>query len=152
MEGRLSPHIARPANARGCSGILVGVGQARDVEPRLRQNPEHRLPTPPRTSPYMSGNSAGASWGGGMNGRHPWPSRACVLVGRAVVALVLLTVSFVVGGGTAGADVEKVAGWAGPAYGAGLKHAPTAVRSQSKLWWHDGSWWALMYGTDSEES
>lgn len=84
-----------------------------------------------------------------MSSRHPWPPRALVPLAGAVLALLLLSLLATLSAGTARAEVEKVAGYAGPAYGPGLRHAPTGVKPQSKLWWHDGSWWALMYGTDS---
>src|SRR5687767_11476779 len=41
-------------------------------------------------------------------------------------------------------------GHQGPAF-SGLDHAPTADKAQSKLWFHDGRWWANMFDDVSRD-
>jgi hypothetical protein len=43
------------------------------------------------------------------------------------------------------AEVIASASYAGPEYDRGLDPSPTSQNNQSKLWWYDGFWWALMY-------
>ena len=50
------------------------------------------------------------------------------------------------------ADVERTAIYPGPSYatdheaGRGLRvSSPTYAKAQSKTWWYDGAWWALLY-------
>ncbi|MGH8895147.1 MAG: hypothetical protein ACRDWY_17870, partial [Actinomycetes bacterium] len=66
-------------------------------------------------------------------------------VGRGVGALFG---ALVVGLGAppAAADPGHYATYPGPGYDHARTHlTPTAAKPQNKLWWHDGSWWALMY-------
>ena len=71
-------------------------------------------------------------------------------VRRAVLGAV---VAFLVGlgllavPGTATAAVGDF-GFVGPSFG-GLNNPPTADKPQSKLWFHDGRWWAVMWDTAS---
>ena len=53
------------------------------------------------------------------------------------------------------AEVRQSAAYPGPGYNgyseAGLTvSTPTYSMAQSKTWWHDGAWWALLY--DSKDS
>jgi RTX calcium-binding nonapeptide repeat (4 copies) len=64
-----------------------------------------------------------------MRGR---ASLTCALL-CGVVALMLP--------GVARADI----GFQGPAYPAGTSGAPTTSKPESKLWWNDGFWWAVMF-------
>jgi hypothetical protein len=43
------------------------------------------------------------------------------------------------------------AGYLDFSYGSTIPNAPTAEKPESKLWWNDGFWWAVMYNTDFEE-
>ncbi|MGH3036623.1 MAG: calcium-binding protein [Gaiellaceae bacterium] len=47
--------------------------------------------------------------------------------------------------GIAKADV----GFQGPGYPAGTGAGPTGTKSESKLWWNDGFWWASMFSPSS---
>jgi hypothetical protein len=60
-----------------------------------------------------------------------WSLTCALLCGVAALALP----------GIARADI----GFQGPAYPAGTSGAPTTSKSESKLWWNDGFWWAVMF-------
>ena len=42
-----------------------------------------------------------------------------------------------------GAPTAQAAGTRGPAYVSAGVSAPTGQKPQSKLWFHDGSWWGV---------
>ena len=44
-----------------------------------------------------------------------------------------------------GAPTAQAAGTRGPAYVSAGVSAPTGQKPQSKLWFHDGSWWGVLY-------
>ncbi|MGH3021986.1 MAG: calcium-binding protein [Gaiellaceae bacterium] len=48
--------------------------------------------------------------------------------------------------GVARADV----GFQGPVYGAGTSGSPSGTKSEHKLWWNDGFWWASMFSPASD--
>jgi hypothetical protein len=63
----------------------------------------------------------------------------------------LIVLSVVVAGSLLGVDSAALAATTGTrsiAY-SGVTNPPTADKPQSKLWWHDGSWWANMWKTGS---
>jgi Ca2+-binding RTX toxin-like protein len=62
-----------------------------------------------------------------------------------VVCAVLCGVVALAAPGVANADV----GFQGPAYGAGTSGSPSGTKSEHKLWWNDGFWWASMYSPAS---
>ncbi len=35
--------------------------------------------------------------------------------------------------------------------GSGLTGYPTETKSESKLWWNDGSWWGILWDPDRQE-
>ncbi len=41
------------------------------------------------------------------------------------------------------------AGYVGHSFGNAVSSEPTAKAGESKLWWHDGRWWAVLYNPDS---
>jgi Ca2+-binding RTX toxin-like protein len=64
--------------------------------------------------------------------------------GRAgVVCAVLCGITVLALPAMARADV----GFQGPAYSTGTSGPPTTSKPESKLWWHDGTWWASMFDT-----
>ena len=63
----------------------------------------------------------------------------------AVVCAMLCGVVVLAAPGVANADV----GFQGPVYGAGTGGSPSGNKSESKLWWNDGFWWASMYSPAS---
>ena len=69
---------------------------------------------------------------------------------RAVVLTVLVSLAVgtgVVGAGSASAAPGDV-GYQGPSY-SGVPNVPTSDKPQSKLWYAQGSWWAVMFDTGS---
>src|SRR3712207_279850 len=48
------------------------------------------------------------------------------------------------------AAAEGDIGFEGPSY-TGVANPPTADKPQSKLWFHDGSWWAHMFDTGTQD-
>jgi hypothetical protein len=64
--------------------------------------------------------------------------------GRVLRTACIVICGFVAAGvtaGIAGADI----GVQGPAYTAGTGGSPTTSKPESKLWFHDGHWWASMF-------
>jgi hypothetical protein len=65
-----------------------------------------------------------------------------------IVPACLLSVilgQLVTGAVPASADVGAPQTYVGPGYGPNHEAAPTTYRQQSKLWFHDGAWWALVF-------
>jgi PKD repeat protein len=69
------------------------------------------------------------------------------LLGAFVATLIAL--GLLVVPGTASAAAGDV-GFPGPSF-AGLNNPPTADKPQSKLWFHDGRWWANMWDTGTAD-
>lgn len=65
-----------------------------------------------------------------------------VAVARARVTMAVVAAVVVTGLVAAPADAATPTTYQGPVYAAG--RSPSADKPQSKLWRHDGSWWALM--------
>ena len=63
----------------------------------------------------------------------------------AVVLAMLCGVVALAMPGIARADV----GFQGPGYGTGTSGSPSGTKSEHKLWWNDGLWWASMYSPAS---
>jgi Ca2+-binding RTX toxin-like protein len=62
--------------------------------------------------------------------------------GRAILTCALLCgIAALMLPGIARADI----GFQGPAYPAGTSGSPTTSKPESKLWWNDGFWWAIMF-------
>jgi hypothetical protein len=81
------------------------------------------------------------------------PSRLRLRAGRAwSLAATVLVVATSLATATATAPSAQASGtpttYQGHQYGAG-GIIPTADKPQSKLWWNDGSWWALMLGSST---
>ena len=62
----------------------------------------------------------------------------------------VVVVALVSAGGLLGISTSATAaedyGYPGNSY-TGVSNPPTSDKPQSKLWWHDGSWWADMWTT-----
>lgn len=50
----------------------------------------------------------------------------------------------------AASEPLDVAGYLAFSYGNQVKAEPTGRQNESKVWWHDGSWWAILYSPDAE--
>lgn len=69
--------------------------------------------------------------------------------GRSGWVLAVLACALLVGvGPSATAEIGARRAYPGPAFPDGLRAAPTAFDQQSKLWFHDDAWWALMFDAD----
>jgi hypothetical protein len=66
--------------------------------------------------------------------------------GRASLTCALGGICALMLAGIARAD----AGFQGRAYPGGTSGAPTTPKPESKLWWNDGSWWAIMFRRPGE--
>src|SRR5690606_19620345 len=49
------------------------------------------------------------------------------------------------------APAQTNIGYVGPSYGTSGNSTPTGEKPESKLWWHDGRWWAVMYNGSAAE-
>jgi hypothetical protein len=71
--------------------------------------------------------------------------------GVAALTTILLTVSGITLLTTTAASAADV-GFVGPSYlGAAQPNAPTAEKPQSKLWYAQGQWWAVMWDTSAND-
>lgn len=68
-----------------------------------------------------------------------------------LVALPLLTWYLAVQALTPAGTLLDLAGYLGTAYPEGVSD-PTASKPESKLWWHDGIWWGVLYAANGVNS
>lgn len=71
-----------------------------------------------------------------------------LIVLMVLIVLSLLAVVFAVA--NAG-DPLDIAGFLDFSYGLNVKPEPTAEKPESKLWWNDGFWWAILYSDTAGE-
>lgn len=63
---------------------------------------------------------------------------------RPLSSLVVVVAVMAFFGAAPAASAATDVGYEGPSW-SGASFPPTSEKPQSKLWWHDGSWWAVMY-------
>lgn len=80
--------------------------------------------------------------GGQVRGRH-------ALLLASLAPLIMLLIAFIALRVYASTPLS-IAGYADFAYGNDLTDEPTANMSESKVWWNDGYWWAILYNLDEE--
>lgn len=64
--------------------------------------------------------------------------------------IVIFSMLFVFMVANAGTPLDAI-GYLDFSYGPNAKERPTAEKPESKLWWNDGSWWAVMYNQTAAE-
>src|SRR4028118_1289478 len=68
---------------------------------------------------------------------------------RSAVAAGLLLAGGLLPAAYAATPLEQ--GFLGPSFGGSSVREPTGPKPESKLWFHDGAWWASMYSSDNPE-
>ena len=68
---------------------------------------------------------------------------------RSVAAATMLAVALVVPTGSAGAAAGDI-GYEGPSYSGVSGSHPSQEKPESKLWYHDGSWWGSLWSNPAD--